>query len=315
MSVRDAPEPVFVIHGVANRGEGEFNEAVSSLQVRVNAVEGAERYKFHPVYWGNLQPGFDGLKDTIPGATEPSEALGGDDVGTGSGLGVSLPGRIGGWIDKAATLGPLENLAEAATSKLRVATLPGASDGLGDLFVYVDRRHDIQQRLRDRLTDVLGQDWQSQPVSILGHSLGGITAFDAACSTAPLVTVKHLVTFGSQSAVLHVLDPRQDIVLRPKPEVGLESLDPYVPGTPTRPSQPTRLPVTIGSWLSIWHAMDPLAFLAGKVFKLHDDSPVFDRRIEGQERTWSQAHSSYWWHSEMPGLIAAALAGRPLPSV
>ena len=139
-------------------------------------------------------------------------------------------------------------------------------------------------------------------VSILGHSLGGITAFDASCSTVPPLWIKHLVTFGSQSAVLHILDPRQDIILKRLDE-GIESLDPF------RPGDKTVLPPTIGSWLSIWHAMDPLAFLAGKVFKLHGGSDVLDHRIEGQERRWSQAHSSYWWHSEMPGLVAGALAG------
>ncbi len=290
-------EPVLVIYGVANRDASSFGASVESLQRTVNAIAGGPRYRFYPAYWGDLQPDFAGIVDTIPGI-ETMATIRLDIPSVGAGFG--LPGRLGWLIDRLFTKWPFEDWAERATTKIRVATLPPAAEGIGDVFTYVSARDRIQVRMREVLRGIdptLGT--ADRPISVIGHSLGGIIAFDAAASTAPEIHIKHLITVGSQSAALHVLDPRQRVLL--PPSGGARALEPYVPG------RPVVLPDTIGSWLSIWHAMDPLAFLAGKVFRLSDGSAVRDHRIEGEERSWSLAHSSYWHHAAVPPVIHEAL--------
>jgi len=61
-------ENVLVVHGVANRDERVFNEAVQGLGARINArAPAATRYNLVPAYWGDLAGG-DGanLHDALP---------------------------------------------------------------------------------------------------------------------------------------------------------------------------------------------------------------------------------------------------------
>ena len=296
------PEPVLVLHGVAMRNPDTFATTVRDFETRVNqAGDGRGSFRFIPVFWGDLVPEFAGLACAIPppGPCGPpmTRALPRRDLGTAPG--VNLPGAIGWIVDRLAAFGPFEDWAERQTSEVRHAVLPGASEGLGDLFVYVDRYEPIHQRLRDVLAQA-GDGWGTpqKPISILGHSLGGIIAFDAARSTPSPISIKRFVTFGSQSAVLHILDPNREVLALRAATQGLP---------PFNGRDKVRLPTTIGTWLSVWHAMDPLAFLAGTVFELHDGSPVVDERIEGQEGRWSNAHSCYWTHTEMIRLTSTAL--------
>jgi hypothetical protein len=302
MSLGKDGEPVLVIHGVANRDEGAFEQQVTGLEALVNGATGQPtRFQFVPIYWGDLPPSYDGLKDAIPGREAQVARLVAEASSETAAAGIGLPGRVGKIIDKAATLGPIEDWAERATSDMRMGLLPPSSLGLGDVLIYADERGAIQRRLWERMAAAAGTaaGSESQPISVLGHSLGGIIAFDGACSTVPPLHIKNLVTFGSQSAALHILDPRQEILL---PPAGVSAIGPYVPGSPVK------LPATVGSWVNIWHAMDPLAFLAGKVFQLADGQAPTDKRIEGQEVTWSNAHSCYWKHSAMAELTNAALS-------
>ena len=275
---------------------------MADLEGRVNAAAGTPSFRFLPVYWGDLQPSFAGLEDTIPGAQPHLLAAmrGAERPSTVGGPG--LPGVLGSIVDQAAAFGPFEGWAEQATSQARMALLPPGDNGLGDVFVYIDSRVAIQERVREVLRKEAGDDWgtPARPVSMVAHSLGGIISFDAACGTDPALSVRHLVTFGSQVAALHILDPRRVVFLPRPPQLTLE---PYHPG------QPVVLPPTIGSWLNVWHAMDPLAFLAGTVFRLSDGTPPRDLRIAHEEGSWSHAHSSYWTHTAMPALIAGALRG------
>jgi hypothetical protein len=300
------PEPVLVIHGVAMRNPDAFATTVRDFETRVNGVgDGRRTFRFIPVFWGDLAPHFVGLGCAVPppAPCEPSVARAQPREETGRASapapGIDLPGAIGGIVDRLAAFGPFEDWAERQTSAVRHAVLPGASEGLGDLFVYVDRYEPIHQRVRDILAQV-GDGWGTpeKPISILGHSLGGIIAFDAARSTPSPISIKRFVTFGSQSAVLHILDPNREVL---SVRAAMQGLPPF------NGRDKVRLPPTIGTWLSVWHAMDPLAFLAGTVFELHDGSPVVDERIEGQEGRWSNAHSCYWTHTEMVRLASGAL--------
>ena len=289
------PEPVLVIHGVAVRRRETFASRVREIETGVNqATGGGLRFTFIPVFWGDLAPDFVGLGCAIPPPEPclPSKSL----VVTAKDFrpapGIDLPGVIGDIVDRLLAIGPFEDWAERKTSEVRRAIFPSASEGIGDLFVYVDRYEPIQQRLRDVLAEA-GDGWGTpdKPVSVLGHSLGGVIAFDAARSTASPVSIKRFVTFGSQSAVLHILDPNREVVALSAAAV--QRLPPF------NGHDKVRLPTTIGTWLSVWHAMDPLAFLAGTVFELSDGSPVIDERIEGQFGRWSNAHSCYWKHTDI----------------
>jgi len=303
------PEPVLVIHGGATRNVVTFTSTVREFETRVNNASDGRRFTFIPVFWGDLAPDFVGLRCAIPPPEpcQPSESLmvPGEDLGTAPGF--DFPGVIGRILDRLMAIGPFEDWAERQTSELRRALLPSASEGLGDLFVYVDRYEPIHRRLRDVLADA-GNGWGApdRPISVLGHSLGGIIAFDAARSSVSPISIKRFVTFGSQPAVLHILDPDREILASSRATV--QRLPPF------NGLDKVRLPITIGAWLSIWHAMDPLAFLAGTVFELSDGSPVVDERIEGQEGTWSNAHFCYWKHTDMTRLVSTALlSAEPAP--
>jgi pimeloyl-ACP methyl ester carboxylesterase len=293
-----ATDPVFVIHGAGERSGPDFRRRVRTLETAVNRVAAPRTFRFVPVFWGDLQPEFLGIEDTIPSIPAAVAPAGQPGVG----VGVRLPGKIGRFLDRLFTKRPLEDWAERATVEIRRAALPPTSTALGDVFTYVSSRIEIQRRLRAVIAEAGdGLGAPDRPISIIGHSLGGVIAFDGACSTAPQLHVRHLVTFGSQSAVLHVLDPRQLVVL---PPVSAVALPPYQPG------KPVMLPGSLLSWLNIWHAMDPLAFLAANVFRL-DGGSVRDARIEGQEPSWSEAHSTYWTHTAVPILIAEELDRDP----
>ena len=210
------PEPVLVIHGVAMRDPDTFASTVRDFETRVNEAGGeGRRFTFIPVFWGDLVPDFAGLACAIPPPAPcgPSVTRALPHREAGAASGVNLPGAIGWIVDRLTAFGPFEDRAERQTSAVRHAVLPGASEGLGDLFVYVDRYEPIHQRLRDVLAQA-GDGWGTpeKPISILGHSLGGIIAFDAARSTPSPISIKRFVTFGSQSAVLHILDPNREVL-------------------------------------------------------------------------------------------------------
>jgi hypothetical protein len=117
--------------------------------------------------------------------------------------------------------------------------------------VYQRNRAAIQSRIWDAITThAQGYGTPDRPISVLAHSLGGVITFDAAIDAQRPLWIKTLVTFGSQPAFFHVLDPRQE-------------LSRYVRNSPVK------LPATIGSWVNLWEAMDFLAFATGKVFLLH----------------------------------------------
>jgi hypothetical protein len=159
-------------------------------------------------------------------------------------------------------------------SYLRTEQGPGVTRVVGDVLVYQRRRAEIHERVRttiDELDPLLGRD-PDHPVRVIGHSLGGVIAVDIATADEPLWT-SSLVTFGSQSPFFHVCDPRGGQLL------------PYADGTLVQ------LPPSLGAWTNLWEPMDVLAFVAAKVFRLHDGSAPIDLPIS------HLASSGLWTHS------------------
>ena len=146
---------------------------------------------------------------------------------------------------------------------LRTTLLPMFGKGIGDVLVYELHRAEIGAIVRDKLAKYGNPGTADHPAMVIGHSLGGIIAFDLAVGPSP-VYWSSLVTFGSQSPVLHVLDPRSTT-----------SLARYQPNPP----RPVQLPPTIRRWTNIYEPWDPLAFFASKVFDGQNRQRIVDIEI------------------------------------
>jgi hypothetical protein len=160
---------------------------------------------------------------------------------------------------------------------LRTRLGPGIGRFLGDIFVYESHRQEIGGRLR-KVLDGEGPEWgtKARPVKVIAHSLGGLIAFDAAAGDGPdRLWIDRFVTFGSQSAFFHVLKARDGLAVY-------------------RSGAPVLLPPSIGGWTNLWEPLDPLAFLAGKVFRLASGAAPVDFEVPHRESVGLWTHSSYW---------------------
>src|ERR1700685_901874 len=145
------------------------------------------------------------------------------------------------------------------TDSIRAAWGPNAMEFLGDAFVYQRKFDEIQGRLWEHLDSAApGYGTQEKPIDVIAHSFGGLITLDAAVAAKRRLWIGGYVTFGSQPAFFHLLEPRGgDIV-------------PYTSGTPVR------LPRNVDRWTNLWEPMDPLAFIVSKVFLLHTGQPPQD---------------------------------------
>jgi hypothetical protein len=178
-------------------------------------------------------------------------------------------------------------------SYLRTEQGPGVARFIGDVLVYQRHRKEIQDRVRatiDQVDPGLGRG-PDRPVRVVGHSLGGVIAVDMATADAPLWT-QSLVTFGSQSPFFHVCDPRGG------------QLKPYANGTLVR------LPPSLGAWTNLWEPLDLLAFIAARVFRMHDGSAPRDVPIGHLVSSGLWTHSAYWDLPQVATVIREALERR-----
>jgi hypothetical protein len=167
---------------------------------------------------------------------------------------------------------------------------PGVTRFFGDVLVYQRHRKEIHDRVRatiDQVDPALGRG-PEHPVGVIGHSLGGVIAVDIATADVPLWT-RCLVTFGSQSPFFHVCDPRGG------------QLRPYADGTLVQ------LPPSLGAWTNLWEPLDVLAFVAAKVFRLHDGTAPLDVPIGHLASSGLWTHSAYWDLPQVATAIQQAL--------
>jgi hypothetical protein len=167
---------------------------------------------------------------------------------------------------------------------------------LGDIMAYQRQPDLIQERLRQAIEKYApGYGTQKRPISLVAHSLGGVIAFDAAIkpeSEDKKLWIRSFVTFGSQAAFFHIVDPR-------------------IPLPSYRRNVPVKLPPSIGSWINLWDPLDLLAFTAGTVFRLADGSVPADISVRDSateliaEKGW--AHSVYWESDELATALRRAL--------
>lgn len=176
---------------------------------------------------------------------------------------------------------------------LRTKFGPGTTRFLGDVLVYQRHRQAIHERVRkciDGVDPALGRT-PDRPVRVVAHSLGGVIAVDMATAAAPLWT-SSLVTFGSQAAFFHVCDPRGGQIL------------------PFSGSQPVVLPPSLARWTNLWEPLDVLAFVAARVFRLHDGSAPADVSLPHTASAGVWTHSSYWDLPLVASEISTAMARR-----
>lgn len=373
------PEPVLVVHGVANRDEPAFEALVADLGERLRLPS----RRLVPVYWGDLGAKLDGLADTIPGregasvrapgaippedaaaalgllagpdaagvraATEEARAqIAGDgfeqrartspeslvraedagdlrveleqawvdsswlklisdeallkELGAAAAEGVGLDDeavgdspvralglpdvrtlvrRVVGGLDRAvgAVIGAVGG---ELNSYVRAELAPNLGAFIGDVFVYQRHRNEIHDRVREVIArDAPGYGEAGKPIPVIAHSLGGVIGFDMAIAGEPRLSISELITFGSQSPFFHILDPRGG---------GLPEF---------RPGTPSPLPDTIGGWTNLWEPLDPLAFIAAKVFKLSSRALPSDRQLHHLASSKLWTHSAYWRSQEL----------------
>jgi len=172
------------------------------------------------------------------------------------------------------------------------------SGTLGDIMSYQRQPDRIQDTLRAAIArEAPGYGTSQQPVSVIAHSLGGVIAFDAAVkpvSEDKRLWIKSLITFGSQAAFFHIVDPRV-------PELAAYSHE-----------APVKLPPSIARWTNLWDPMDLLAFTAGTVFRLADGSRPTDISVRDSQGELVAAkgwlHSIYWQSDELASALQKALA-------
>lgn len=309
---RPMPEKVLLIHGIAMRSEAKVARLAQSLNTLVG-----ERYDLVPVYWGDLG-GDDTYLDKVIGRHD-CEPMGFSRViqDTLARPAIRGAGKARAWVerrrgdrDRSAVIErAFKRRSNDARSRVRgymggkfqdvrlwltQQTLPFYAD----LIVYQSHtyRPKIQQRVREVIDRELGADAGSagRPIKVVAHSLGGVIAFDMACTAHDPLHIKSFVTMGSQPAFFHLQDPREGVA----PFEG----------------EPVTLPPTIGRWTNVWDEYDVLAFAAGEVFRLHDGTLPLDVRVRGTRSRLKgglmlRSHMTYFRDKDTADAIVKAMGG------
>jgi hypothetical protein len=183
----------------------------------------------------------------------------------------------------------IEALGGHFNTLLRGSIAEGVALTFGDVVAYHQQRSEIMRRLFDFVKEK-GVGTEHAPVTVVGHSLGGLITFDAALGIetpdGSKLYIDHWVTLGSQPAFFHIMTPRGDLVKYD----GINQV---------------KLPPTIKKWTNFWHALDVLAFVASPVFKLHNNNTPTDIELSVglseivREKFW--LHSVYWKHRDVIG--------------
>ncbi|MGW6009252.1 hypothetical protein [Streptomyces sp. NPDC055210] len=148
--------------------------------------------------------------------------------------------------------------ASRAIVRRRRALTEAAHPAAGDVLRYLSRGEAARAHLR---TLVAGLE---APVTLVGHSLGGIIALDTLVS-APLPQVRLLVTVGSQGPFL------------------------YESGSLPSLEHPDPLPSHVPDWLNLYDPRDLLGYLAGGLFPGRATDVAVD-----SAQPFPAAHSAYW---------------------
>ncbi|MFB7929563.1 thioesterase domain-containing protein [Streptomyces canus] len=156
-----------------------------------------------------------------------------------------------------------ESLTFAFRAGLRNRIMPGLSLFLGDVLAWFRNRTQILERVDAAVRDA-GNDG---PLAIIGHSLGGVIAFEYCMGAGR--DVEFLGTVGSQVGLFAELGALHQ-------------------GTEQVTGEQLNSPARVGAWLNIYDPDDTLSFLAAPMFALVNDI------ILDTGAPFPAAHSEYW---------------------
>ncbi|MFG2372911.1 hypothetical protein ACGFY9_15700 [Streptomyces sp. NPDC048504] len=145
----------------------------------------------------------------------------------------------------------------AVVRRRRVLT-EAAHPAAGDILRYLSRGDGVRADLRALVEGL------EPPVTLVGHSLGGIIALDTLIA-ADLPQVQLLVTAGSQGPFL------------------------YESGSLPSLEHPAPLPPHVPAWLNLYDPRDLLGYLGGALFP----GRVTDVAVDSKQ-PFPAAHSAYW---------------------
>lgn len=306
-------EPVLVIHGIGNRDPKGFETQVKAFETTFESTTGNRNFQFIPVYWGDLGARTTHLDACMPDAAPapsfnlPAIPLEKMDLGELMGLlrNVSpwLSGPIRLQIENAINRGAGDvartYLAQVYQS-IRQNNRVMITETLGDILVYQRNQVAIQKRVLEVLKafdrDNAGYGTVKKPVHAIAHSLGGVVALDLITRPRMPLHVQSLTTFGSQFPYFQLVDPR--------------------PGVPPYGGAPVKLPLALKKWTNLWEPLDPLSFVASKVFRLADGRAVQDVEVHSQDGLQGllnglyYTHNIYWSTPELLNAVVQNLTGK-----
>ncbi|MET9832073.1 alpha/beta fold hydrolase [Streptomyces sp. NPDC006385] len=153
--------------------------------------------------------------------------------------------------------------ASRAVVRRRRALTQATHPAAGDVLRYLARGEGTRAELRDLVAGL------EPPVTVVGHSLGGIIALDTLVAAA-LPQVRLLVTVGSQGPFL------------------------YESGSLPSLAHPEPLPPHVPDWLNLYDPRDLLGYLGAGLFPGRVTDVMVDSR-----QPFPAAHSAYWTHPDV----------------
>ncbi|MDK1344433.1 hypothetical protein QNO09_14160 [Streptomyces sp. 378] len=154
-------------------------------------------------------------------------------------------------------------MASRAVLRRRRALTEAAHPAAADILRYLSRGEAVRADLREVVKGL------EPPVTVVGHSLGGVIALDTLIST-PLPQVRLLVTAGSQGPFL------------------------YESGSLPSLEHPSPLPPHLPDWLNLYDPRDLLSYLGAGLFP----GRVTDVRVDSRQ-PFPASHSAYWTNPEV----------------
>lgn len=168
-------------------------------------------------------------------------------------------------------LGWAGTLASRAVLRRRHSLTHAAHPAAGDVLRYLCRGDGVRAELRTLVSGL------EPPVTLIGHSLGGIIALDTLVAT-PLPQVRFLVTVGSQAPFL------------------------YESGSLPSLTHPQPLPPHVPEWLNVYDPRDVLSYVGARLFP----GRITDAAVDSRQ-PFPAAHSAYWTNPGVYRLISERL--------
>lgn len=176
----------------------------------------------------------------------------------------------------------------------RSAVMRGVCSFFGDVIWYLNNQNELLRGLDAVVTKAMDadvRDGRSDGLTVVGHSLGGIIAYDFCAKYTK--RIDRLFTVGSQVPLLAewdvLFDRREqtaDARLEGRPSVGIGS------------NQKRQLADGFPNWMNVFDLNDFLSFQAEPVFNGVEDKTVNNRA------PFPTSHSAYWRNQDVYRMIA-----------